>query len=297
MPQNEEKKLMQKKHRGGRVVLCVLLVLLIVAGVACYWLRDVISIAYHALNTPAEAVQSQKEENDKKQQELLNQLAAVTMRDLTDEEFQKYLNGELSHEEVLALIRGETYAPVTTAVPVETTAVATEPVERTDPVVPAVTAGAVAAATEPPLTTAQTTTTAVTAVTSTTATTAERIDFSALQRRQEEIIAEIYLLRSTYLNEIEKLIEDTKQAYRALPKEEHTLAGKMKLVEKMIPKGNKLEDDCDARMEELLGELTDILQRQGLSTAIVDEIRTTYKEQKELKLAELYQQYGSKLEE
>jgi len=271
-----EKKEMKKISRKMTVLiilLSVLLVLLLAVGLVVYRYYSALAGFYKGATQSSEAVQSQKAENDKKAQDLLNDLVPeVTYRDLTDEERAMLESGLLSEEDALALIRGETLAPaVTAAEPVETT----EPAETTA---------------EPVETTSAPVTTAKPAETTAAETT---VNASA---RQEEIIAEIYLLRATYLNEIDKLIKDTKQMYIDLPKEEKTLANKMKIVEKMIPKGNKLEDDCDARMEELLSELTGILQQQGASTAIVDEIRATYNEQKELKLAELYQQYGSKLE-
>lgn len=290
---------MQKKHRGGRTALCVLLVLLIAAGIACYLLRDTLSLAYYAFTTPKEAVQSQKAENDKKTNELLNELIPeVTMRDLTEEERALLASGALSYEDALALIRGETVVPVTTAVPVET-AVA-EPVATTVPDEPAVTVGATTVVSEPKVSTTEPTVTTVTTttVTTTTVTAAatEKIDLAALQRRQEDIIAEIYLLRATYLNEIDQLIKDTKQAYINLPKEQHNLQGKMKVVDEMLPVGTALEEECDAKMEALLTELTEILGKLGTSTEIVDEIRKTYSEQKYLKKTELLNEYLPKMD-
>lgn len=280
----------KKPGKRGRVALCILLALLLVIGGALFLLRRWLSLGHYILTTTPEAVQSDKAENDKKTNELLQELIPdVTMRDLTEEERALLASGALTYEDALALIRGETVAPETTAIP-ETTAVPETTAAPETTAVPGQPA-------EPPAATTAVTTAATTAATTvTTAATTTAPDLAAVMRRQEEIIAEIYLLRATYLNEIDKLIKDTKQMYIDLPKEQKTLAGKMKIVEKMIPVGNKLEDDCDARMEVLLTELTDILQQQNLSTAIVDEIRKTYAEQKNLKLAELYNEYGGHLE-
>lgn len=283
-----------KKNARKRNILLVLVSLFVVlalaAGFVVYRNYSAIAGFLRGMQASSEDLQSQKEQNDQKQQELLNDLApAVTFRDLTDEERAMLESGLLSEEEALALIRGETLAPIpSTEAPVETTAVPVETTEPTAPVTEAV-------ETEP-VTTAQTTAQTTAETTAASSDTASAGVAAALAR-QEEIIAEIYLLRATYLTEIDKLIQGAKQEYLALPKEERSLAAKMKIVEKMIPKGNKLEDECDAKMEALLGELTSVLQAQGLPTDVVAQIRATYKEQKEIKLAELYQAYGGKLEQ
>lgn len=283
-----------KKNARKRNILLVLVSLFVVlalaAGFVVYRNYSAIAGFLRGMQASSEDLQSQKEQNDQKQQELLNDLVpAVTFRDLTDEERAMLESGLLSEEEALALIRGETLAPTpSTETPAETTAVPVETTVPTSPVTEAV-------ATEP-VTTAQTTaqTTAETTAASSDTVSA---GVAAALARQEEIIAEIYLLRATYLTEIDKLIQGAKQEYLALPKEERSLAAKMKIVEKLIPKGNKLEDECDAKMEALLSELTSVLQAQGLPTDVVAQIRATYKEQKEIKLAELYQAYGGKLEQ
>ena len=287
-----------KPKKRGRIALIILLVLIFLLGVSALLLRRWLSLGHYILTTSPEAVQSDKAENDKKTNALLNELIPnVTMRDLTEEERALLASGALAYEDALALIRGETVAPVTTDAPATTTApVETEPpVQTTAPEAPAATAAVskppaeTTAATKPPAVTTAVTTAETTAAT-------EPLDLAETIRRQEEIIAEIYLLRATYLNEIDKLIKDTKQMYIDLPKEQKNLQNKMKIVEKMIPVGNKLEDECDAKMETLLAELSTLLKKQNLSTAIVDEIRKTYAEQKNLKLAELYNQYGGHLE-
>lgn len=327
----------QQKQSKRKIGLTVLLALLLVIGAATFALREEIALLYFAITTPEAAVESKKSENDKKTQELLEEIALQTMRDLTEEERRMLASGELSAEQAMALILGETLrvsaettAPVegTTAVPtteVITSAPVTEPpIPETTAVVslpePIVTVPATTAATTVTTAAATTTTTAATTVATTAATTAATTvattaattvtttvtasttattpaaDQATLLTRQNEIIAEIYLLRATYLNEIDALIQGMKDEYAALPEEERGFKAKMKIAEKTMPKGNALEDACDARMEELLAELTKILQQSGSSTAIIDEIEETYLEQKVLKKTELYNQYFPKLQ-
>ena len=323
----------RKKRSGRKIWLSVLLSFILLVGCIAYIFRAEIRLAYFAMTTSKEAVQSKQVENDKKTQELLEQIAVQTMRDLTDEERKLLASGELSAADALALIQGitpaipaettalaQTNAPVETtgpaafSVPVETTAIGTtdaaEIPQKTD--VSAAVIPEVPSDSEPEIslpvtiekpvaittaTSAATTATTVSTTVTTTAasTIADSIDKTTLQNRQSEIIAEIYLLRATYLNEIDALIAQTKAAYIALPKEQHTLTGKLTIVEQMIPQGNALEDASDAKMDVLLAELASVLKQLGSSTAIIDEIRQTYDEQKLLKKTELYNEYMPKL--
>ena len=295
-------------HRGRNVFLSILLILLLALGALAFTFREELRLLYFAWTTPTDAVESGQADNDKRTQELLEQLAAETMRDLTEEERQLLASGLLSPEEAMALIRGET-KPVTTVeitVPIETTASAetTLPSETQKPAEtigePPVTEAPVpvTSAAQPPIETTVVTTVEkpiVTAAVTVTTTKAPADDQTALLDRQNEIIAKIYLLRATYLNEIDALIRETKEAYANLPPEQHNLAGKMLAVEQMSPKGNALEDKCDAEMDALLTELEGVLKQLGASTAILAEIKDTYAEQKMLKKAELYNEYLPKM--
>ena len=325
----------RKKRFGRKIGLSILLIALLLIGCAAYIFRAEIGLVYFAVTTPKEAVQSKQVENDKKTQELLEQIEVQTMRDLTEEERKLLASGELSAADALALIRGETLpaavettcpAAVTTAVPLsesstavpatelptpETTAVVTLPEPTATTAATTATTAATTVATTAATTAATTVattaaTTAATTVATTAATTAAttvattaattKNDPTALQTRQSEIIAEIYLLRATYLNEIDALIQGMKDEYAALPEEERGFVAKMKIVEKTMPKGNALEDACDAQMAELLEELEEILTQAGASTEIIEEIEKTYLEQKALKKTELYNQYFPNLQ-
>ncbi len=303
-PKNVRKK---KKRLGGKIFLTVLLCLFVLIGIAAFVFREEIRLLYFAMTTSEEAVQSQQVENDRKTHELLEEIAVQTMRDLTEEERKLLASGELSPEQAIALIQGMPILPpqVETTSPIETTAVitaavtvpATEEPTVSEPVqtrpAPITTAEPVTTPVTTPATTVTTTVTTTATTTATTATTA-KVDAAALQNRQSEIIAEIYLLRATYLNEIDALIQEMKDEFDALPKEQRNLSGKMMIAEKTLPKGNALEDECDAKMQALLDELTGILKSLGSSTAIIGEIEKTYEEQKMLKKTELYNRYVPK---
>ena len=197
------------------------------------------------------------------------------------------LEGKLSSADALILIQGGVLTEETTAaeVPEETTEQpdVTDVIEVSDVTTAPDTA-------DLPETSETQVTSKAPEVTSSTA-----IDTDALLARQNEIIAEIFLLRATYLNEIDELIKASKKEYVALPKEKHNLKGKLEMVEKVIiPKGNALEKECDSKMDVLLDELGGILKQTGQSDTVVKEIKKTYAEQKNIKKTELVNQYMPK---
>ena len=261
-----------KKHTVRNVFLIILALLIIAGAVLAFVYRDYlkhVSSLYKGMTHSSEEISSMQAENDKKTNELLNELAVETMRDLTDEERKKLASGELSASDAISLIQG-LMPPLDIEITAGTAAEVTSGGEKAE------------------------VTTAAKPVTKPEPIPSERE--IQLRNRISEIIAEIYLLRATYLNKIDDLIASTKQEYNALPKEQKNLQGKMRLIEKsLIPKGNALEKECDTSMNVLLTELRSILKELKMGTDIITEIQNTYREQKDLKMAELYGQYSSKL--
>lgn len=291
----------RKAHTVRNVVLVLLAVLILTGGIFAFAFRRYIGILTAGVSKSEDQIHSLQAENDKKTQDILNELAAVTMRDLTQDEYQLYLNGVITREQLLALIKGGTLEDILTTV-TETVTTAPEEIITTEAVtVPEETTDVTT--TEKPIVTTSATTAATTVATKATTVATTKTDVpkpleneAQLRGRIEEIIAEIYLLRAEYLNTIDKTIAQAKQEYIALPREKHTLQGKMQFVTNtLVPRGNALEAECDAKINKLLDELKGILNELGESTAIIDEIKKVYQEQKDLKLTELTNQYSSKL--
>ncbi|MBE6679760.1 MAG: hypothetical protein E7598_04470 [Ruminococcaceae bacterium] len=301
MSQNTEIKAheKQKKHTLRNVILITLAVLVLLAGILAFAFRRYINILVTGVSKSDEQIHSMQAENDKKTYDILNELVVVTMRDLTDEERQMLERGEITPEQAMILIKGGTLEPVeTTAIETVTTApeeiTTTEICDTTAEQIVTSPQEVTTSAPKPDVTTEVTTTAQTTTAVVTTE--VPKVDEGKLRARIEGIIAEIYLLRAEYLNAIDKTIYEAKLEYMKLPKEKHTLQGKMQFVTNtLVPKGNALEAECDAKIDALLVELKSILNELGESTAIIDEIRKVYAEQKDLKLTELTNQYSSKL--
>ena len=288
-----------KKHILRSVLLIILAVLVLSAGVVAYLYRDYLgqlSSLYKGFKYSSDEISSMKVENDKKTNELLNELVEVTMRDLTEEEIKLLASGELSESDAISLIQG--LMPLGSAVADSTVAVTDESKEVSKADSEASTLASTAQEGDKPSSPASTTA-STTASTSAAQKPSEALtpeEVQAAKDRISGIIAEIYLLRATYLYKIDDLIASSKLEYLKLPKEQRGLKGKIQIVDRYLrPKGKELEAECDGKMNALLSEMKQLLIKLDMSTGIIDEIEFTYKEQKELKMAELYGEYSPSL--
>ena len=293
---NANKKAWSTKRKVLITVLSVLAAIILIAGILAFVFRHYIWAAYVGLSSSEEQIHSMQVANDKKHHDAINQLSDVEFRDLSKEEMEKLASGELSPSDALVLIMGGTVTEATTAQatePAQTDEV-TEPVETEEVTLaldPTQTEAPKPVQTEKPKP-VQTEKPKPVATKAPEPIEDKPSENLQLQSRVDEIIAEIYLLRATYLIKIEEVISAAKKEYVALPKEQHNLQGKAKFISNvMIPRGNALEKECDAEMELLLGELKNVLVQMGSDTSIIQQIREIYQKQKDLKLAELTAQY------
>ncbi len=109
-------------------------------------------------------------------------------------------------------------------------------------------------------------------------------------KRLQELLAKVYLLRSNYVGRLNGLIEEAKSEYIARKKSTGK-ADKATIGSKYISKGSSLESECDGQMEALLGEIKTELERTGGDLSVVEEIRNTYNSEKSIKKADLINQY------
>lgn len=271
-----------KKRRTGLVVfLCILLLLLAVLGGVLWRYRAGLAILIDNFGKSSEQVSAEREDYEKKTQALLDKLSGggITLAALSEEDRARLKNGEITPAEAVAIIMG--LAGSTAA---DTTAAPTEPTVTDGTTVPAGT-------TQPDATTAPVTpvgpaTSDTTAAPTTTAPASEAV------RSVEDVISEIYLLRAEFLNKIDLMIADGTAEVKATPKEERTLTFKIELMNRYMDRGEALEKECDARMEQLLAELETALRQSGGDLSLIDEVRALYAQEKKLYKSELYQKYS-----
>lgn len=282
-----------KKRRTGLIVfLCILLLLLAVLGGVLWRYRAGLAILIDNFGKSSEQVSAEREDYEKKTQELLDKLSGggITLAALSEADRARLKNGEITPAEAVAIIMGlaGSTAAESTAAPTEPPApdATTAPAETTTPVETTVSDKT----TQPAATTAPVTP-AGPATSDTTAATTAPAPATSAARAVEDVISEIYLLRAEFLNKIDLMIADGTAEVEATPKEKRTLTFKIELMNRYMDRGNALEKECDARMEQLLAELEAALRQSGGDLSLIDEVRALYAQEKKLYKAELYQKY------
>lgn len=276
---NEHRKTGQSRHAADRVaaifrgkkerkmkfkiryaVIGFLLVCAVSAGAAVHNNWDKIKMVYQGITTDSAEIARGLEENERKTNETLEKLSDKQFVTLSNEERKQLASGALTRENAIRLIKG---------LPLKEEAEDDEAGGSRSQSGNRQTGSGRNQQTEEP---------------------EQEPEFTA----QDEIIADIYLLRAEYLNEIDVLIADGKAEYIALEKENKGFSAKMDLIQSITDRGNELEANCDGRMNELLSRLESELKQNGGDTGVVKEIKDLYSSEKELKKAQLVNSYYPK---
>lgn len=96
------------------------------------------------------------------------------------------------------------------------------------------------------------------------------------------MVGEIYGLRTSFVGQLDGLLQQAKAEYGALSAEERQKQ-KQSLISKYVGLAGGLESSCDAQMEEILGRMQKHLKKNGGDTSLIKEIRKTYNDEKALK--------------
>ena len=276
---NEHRKTGQSKHAANKVaaivrgikgkkmkfkiryaVIGVLLICVVSAGAAVHNNWDKIKMVYQGITTDSADIASGLEDNERKTNETLEKLSDKQFVTLSNEERKQLASGALTREDAIRLIKG---------LPLKS-----EDEEKSDENNQSSNRQNGNGRNQQ----------------SNETTSEPEPEFTP----QDEVIADIYLLRAEYLNEIDALIVEGKKEYVALEKENKGFSAKMDLIQSITDRGNELEANCDSRMNELLVRLESELKQSGGDTGVIKEIQALYKNEKELKKAQLVNTYYPK---
>ena len=100
-------------------------------------------------------------------------------------------------------------------------------------------------------------------------------------------------LESKFESRLKGIIRSALNEYMALPKEQRGLAKKISICLSKINALRALESECDAEVNALTGEVRTLLQNNGKSTALADEMQRNYKAKKNALYSDLLKQMYS----
>lgn len=269
----------KKRHTGLVVFLCILLLLLAVLGGVAWRYRAGLAILIDNFGKSSEQVSVERENYERKTQELLDKLSGggISLSALSEADRLRLKNGEITPAEAVAIIMG--LAETTASAAASTDAPLASDVTVGPAVPDAPATSSASAATEP----AAAATTAPAGTTAPAATT--------VSPAVQAIIADIYLLRAEFINKLDDLIEEGKAEVYAIPKEKRTASVKLALMNRYLDRGEALEAECDARLEALLADMAAQLKADGGDLSLVDDARALYVQEKKVRKAELYRKY------
>ena len=269
----------KKRHTGLVVFLCILLLLLAVLGGVAWRYRAGLAILIDNFGKSSEQVSVERENHERKTQELLDKLSGggISLSALSEADRLRLKNGEITPAEAVAIIMGLAETTASAAASTDAPPVSDVTVGPAVPDAPATSAAS--AATEP----AAAATTAPAGTTAPAATT--------VSPAVQAIIADIYLLRAEFINKLDDLIEEGKAEVYAIPKEKRTASVKLAFMNRYLDRGEALEAECDARLEALLADMAAQLKADGGDLTLVDDARALYVQEKKVRKAELYRKY------
>lgn len=110
--------------------------------------------------------------------------------------------------------------------------------------------------------------------------------------RVQELIARVYLLRSSFTGQLDSLVAQAKAEYVS-QKKATGKADKATIAARYIGRGTALESACDGQMEAILSEISAELKRIDGDMSLVGQIRSTYNAEKSIKKAALLHDYAN----
>lgn len=117
-------------------------------------------------------------------------------------------------------------------------------------------------------------------------------DVSAVDERIAELITKMYVLKSTYVSQIEGIVAQMKAEFVKLPPEQRTTSAKQSIATGYMSKINAMEAQCDAQVNAVVSELRTLLKKNGRDVTLADTIVSTYNSEKENTKAYYINTYG-----
>lgn len=308
-----------KRFGCGKIVLTVLLVLLAVVLAVLWFNRENIKALYKGLTTNTDSIGAMMDQNNNDTREALSQSGM----ELSDDDLAKMNSGELSAEEIAALLyermngnssekdsngenseeKAENQTTPSEDGSLSQDATADSDEDQPDKNPTTQTPSAVSPTPEANQKNDSTSSkpgkndstasnenaedrspqTSDNA--STSPTTSNGITEEEYNRRVSELVAQIYVIKSNFTSELAAFETRIVTSYKALPAEQRTTATKARIVSENMGYVAGLEAQCDAQVNAVTSELSEFLTSCGKDTSLVDSIQTAYANEKELKKA------------
>ncbi len=101
------------------------------------------------------------------------------------------------------------------------------------------------------------------------------------------LIQQVYAVKARGESGLNASIAAAKAEYKALPENQKTQARKIMIVLSKTAELNALQASCDKEMDSIVSQMRKLLQENGQSTALADQVMAEYKAEKSARYTEL----------
>lgn len=106
----------------------------------------------------------------------------------------------------------------------------------------------------------------------------------------QALINQLYAVKANAESGLNSAIQSAKDEYHALPADKQTATRKVSIVMGKSSELQKLEADCDKQVDAIVEKMRTLLQENGQSTELADQVKASYKAQKSAMYASLKSQ-------
>ena len=233
---------MKKRNIVLLIILAVLLVAFVILGIWVHKNWNTVSTLYYVVTNQGEKLNQKTLDTEQKALETIKDYGIENIRPLNEEETQRLNSGELSEEEAIKIVLGQSAEDNEN----EQKNISSGQTESQQP------------------------------------SKYDSVDAEMKAKNDEiaQLVGKMYVLKAKFTGELKVIKEWVLDEYVRLPKEQRTASLKAKIGKEAYAKAAVLEADCDAQVSEILQRMTVLLEETGQSTSIVEEIQTAYENEK-----------------
>ena len=274
----------------SKVILAVILTLVLIVGWFIYKQWNNIEAILLSVDTNQEDTVRKLEKNKEELQSFLESEKNISVRDLTEEEAKALQEGNLTEEEVVELLTGggepgsfdeedsvEQKTPPDEAEKEPSKATKNPEQEKTSKPATGETANPTQKPAEKPVATQSP---------------KPQTSVSTSDQKVEQLIAKLYVQKSTYLGKLGSIESQARSEYLSLRyggTDKQT--AQQQIVKKYLSQVSSWETTCDNTVNGILNEIRTELSKSGKDTSIVDTMKNAYLEEKKLKKAYFINRY------
>jgi hypothetical protein len=106
------------------------------------------------------------------------------------------------------------------------------------------------------------------------------------------LLAELASLESSMTAQIDSYASSARSEYHALPAKERTYWNKLRIIMSYAGTLSSLESSCDAQVSRIAAKIRAALEDSGQSTALADQVRSSYESKKSAAISSLRSSAG-----